>query len=99
MLPPELSIASKAIHLPSGDQEGLPACVPNDVSCLQLPPSLWQIHTSSLPDRLDSNATLLPSGENLGQISLIEESNAGVASPTAAPEASRSNDQMFISRR
>src|SRR5450755_3362565 len=52
---------------PSGDQCGTPvACAPSEVSWTQLDPSLSQAQISRAPERSDSNAIFLPSGEYWG---------------------------------
>src|SRR5262245_55079075 len=58
-------VESKAIRAPSRDQRGEPTeGPPKKVSCTGFKPSLSQIQTSSLPERLEPNAILWPFGEN-----------------------------------
>jgi hypothetical protein len=46
---------------------------PNEMSWTSFEPSASQVHISELPDRLDTKATFLPSGENSGRASTIVE--------------------------
>src|ERR1700751_26056 len=55
------------MRCPSGDQRAVPAVPRNEVSCVQLDPSLWQYQMSECPKRSDSNTTFFPSGEMLGR--------------------------------
>src|ERR1700723_765696 len=64
---------SKAIRSPSGDQRGVPATTPKEVSWRTLDPSTSQTHISRFPLRLDSNAIFLPSGEMLGDSCSADE--------------------------
>src|SRR3974390_1750302 len=58
---------SKATHLPSGDQRGVPVTfIPNDDNWMGLEPSASHTQTSLGPVLLDSNAIFDPSGEMLG---------------------------------
>ena len=60
---------SNAIHLPSGDQLGLPAVNPPALSaviCRTFEPSLAQIQMFDCPERVEANAIRAPSGENTG---------------------------------
>ena len=58
---------SKATHLPSGDQRGVPVSGPLKwVNCAALRPSGSQTQISCVPPRLERKATRLPSGENCG---------------------------------
>jgi hypothetical protein len=55
---------SKAIHLPSGDQFGLPVLPAFiSVSIIGFVPSALQTQISMLPELSDAKAILLPSGE------------------------------------
>ena len=68
--------ASNAIWLPSGDQLGLPALAPSEVSCIGWEPSLWQTQISLAPERAELKAIRLPSGEKAGELSCrVEEMN------------------------
>src|SRR3974377_622748 len=58
---------SKAIHLPSGDQRGVPVtCIPNDDNWMGLEPSASHTQTSVEPVRSDEKGIFDPSGEMLG---------------------------------
>ena len=62
--PPSAS-ESKAIRPPSGDQRGVETCGPRkEVNWTGLEPSLLHTQISVFPERPDTNAILLPSGEN-----------------------------------
>ena len=58
---------------PSGDHRGVPLMAPKRVSCRAFAPSRSHIQISLLPDRSDSKAILLPSGEICGPSSLRED--------------------------
>src|SRR5215510_10952368 len=65
---------SNTICLPSGDQLGDPASGPrNEVRRMGFSPSPPQTHISSLPERLETNAIRLPSGEYRGLASRAVE--------------------------
>src|SRR5262245_4775447 len=70
-------VESKAIRAPSEDQRGAPTPAPPKlVNCTGTEPSLLQIQISELPDRLDTKAIFLPSGEYRGLVSsCVEEIN------------------------
>src|SRR5438477_10906919 len=60
-------LVSNAIFIPSGDQRGVPVSgPPYFVSCTGIRPLLSLTQISLLPDRLERNATRLPSGEYCG---------------------------------
>lgn len=62
---------SKAMYRPSGDQRAVPSCVlPRFVSWTALEPSLSHTQISELPERVDVNTILVPSGEYSGSESL-----------------------------
>jgi hypothetical protein len=62
---------SKAIRSPSGDHRGVVTQgPPNKVNGTAFDPSLLHAQISGWPERLDTKATLLPSGENCGSMSL-----------------------------
>src|SRR5215471_13475057 len=85
---------SKAIHLPSGDQRGVPVTpIPNDDNWMGLEPSASQTQTSLGPVRLDSKAIFDPSGEMLGEICWRDETISLVA---RGGEASKSSRHMFM---
>src|SRR5215470_4087893 len=65
---------SNTTCLPSGDQLGDPASGPrNEVRRIGFSPSLSQTQISSLPERLETNAIRLPSGEKRGLASRAVE--------------------------
>src|SRR6516162_8562645 len=85
---------SKTICRPSGDQRGVPVSTsPKFVSCRVLLPSLSHTHISLVPERLDMNTTLLPSGEITGlDCSRVE--GARIREVSFVP--SRSTLQIFV---
>ena len=106
MADPSGSEPSNVSHLPFGDQAGLPACCPtNRVTCEQSEPLLRQTHTWLLPERVDWNANLAPSGEKAGHTSVLAPGRAAAlgkaetALPFACPASSSANDQMLSSPR
>src|SRR5437588_7039599 len=61
---------SKAIRSPSGDHRGVVTQGPsNEVNWTAFDPSLLHTQISKWPERADTKATLLPSGENCGCMS------------------------------
>src|SRR6516162_3287899 len=85
---------SKAIHLPSGDQRGVPVtCTSNDDSWTGSEPSASETQTSLKPVLLDWNATFEPSGEMLGAICWRDEIKS---LPALGGEATKSSRQIFV---
>src|SRR5512135_1935564 len=56
----------KAIHVPSGDHSTLPTGSSKEVTSRGKPPAAGTVHTCGTPPRLETKATVLPSGEKLG---------------------------------
>src|SRR6516164_4088851 len=81
---------SKAIHLPSADQRGVPVTlIPNDDNWMGLEPSASHTQISWKPVRSDSKAILDPSGEMLGAICCRDETTSLLALGGAACRSSR----------
>ena len=85
-LPPPAS-ESKAIRLPSGDQRGVVTSGPlKEVTWTGLEPSLLHTQISECPERSDTNAILVPSGENCGaESSCVEKMNDRLGNLALAP--------------
>src|ERR1700682_5145869 len=89
---------SKARYCPSGDQRGVPVSAPRkDVSARGCAPELSQTQISSLPDRSDRNAILLPSGEYCALVSCLVEKMSFSGRWTGSPAEGNSMRQIFES--
>src|SRR5215469_2282795 len=85
---------SKAIHLPSGDQRGVPvACLPNDDNWIGLEPSASHTQTSLEPVRSDWKAIFDPSGEMLGAICWRDDT---ISLSALGGDPSKSRRQIFV---
>src|SRR5215469_9793605 len=85
---------SNAIHLPSGDQRGVPVnLIPNDDNWMGLEPSASHTQISLKPVRSDEKAIFDPSGEMLGAICWRDETISLLA---LGGEACRSNRHIFV---
>jgi|SRR6516162_5379274 hypothetical protein len=94
MLPSPPKRESKAIHLPSGDQRGVPVTfIPNDDNWMELEPSASHTHTSVEPVLSDWNAIFDPSGDMLGAICWRLDTTS---LPALGGEASKSSRHMFV---
>ena len=79
--------------LPSGAHRGtLVAEEPSEVNCTAFEPSLSHFQISLMPERYDTNAMFLPSGEYRGLWSCREEEINSIAPP---PVVGRSARQML----
>src|SRR5215469_10523925 len=85
---------SKATHLPSGDQRGVPVtCIPNDDNWMGLEPSASHTQTSLEPVLSDWKAMFAPAGEMLGAICWRDETISLLA---LGGEACRSSRQILV---
>src|SRR5437016_9699625 len=87
----------KAMVCPSGDQRAVPVRgAPMEVNCTAFAPSGSASQISHLPERVDWNATLRPSGENCGFHShWLEEMAEAGGEDAAAPGAVTAIRQIF----
>src|SRR5690348_6667603 len=77
---PPAAVESKAIRPPSGDHRGVVMSGPlKEVNCTAFEPSLSHTQISRLPERVDTKATFVPSGENCGEESSRVEEISGWA--------------------
>src|SRR6516165_2692720 len=74
-------LLSKAILSPPGDHRGVPDEAPKNVSRAGAEPSAFATQISRLPERSDSKATRLPSGEYCGNKSYLVEGRKGIFGP------------------
>src|SRR5215510_4172676 len=95
-----LASDQNTMRCPSGDHLGLRVLGPrNDVTGNPWDPSWLQTQISGHPDLIEEKAILLPSGENLGSISVrVDEMNL-LACFSFAPEPGTSTRQIFSSNR
>src|SRR5215469_5628982 len=85
---------SKATHLPSGDQRGVPVTfIPNDDNWMGLEPSASHTHTSLGPVLSDWKAIFDPLGEMLGAICWRDERTSLSA---VGGDACKSSRQIFV---
>jgi hypothetical protein len=56
-----------AIHVPSGDHSAPPTGSSKEVTIRGKPPAAGTVHTCGRPLRLETKASVLPSGEKLGE--------------------------------
>jgi hypothetical protein len=69
---------------------------PNEVSCTGSEPSASQIQISMAPERVDSKARRLPSGENAGWRWLRLEDTSLSGGPPARVESESGSRQMLV---
>jgi hypothetical protein len=82
----------------SGDHRGLPVTGPlKDVSGTQFAPVRSHVQISKLPERFDSKAILLPSGEKRGAVSSRVDEMSGLERRLGLAETDKSICQMFES--
>src|SRR3974390_1066420 len=92
MLASPPALESKAIHLPSGDQRGVPGRLPKNDNCTGLEPSASHTQTSFGPVLSDSKAIFDPSGEMLGESCCRDETMTLLA---LGVDACKSSRQIF----
>src|SRR5262245_13524115 len=88
----------KTSHCPSGDHPAEPTSGPlKKVIWIGCEPSAFAIHSSSEPDRSDTNEILFPSGEYLAfpSGSVVEMSNSGT--PGGSPGTAILARQILVS--
>src|SRR3974377_1914598 len=87
---------SKAIHLPSGDQPGVPVTfIPNDDNWMGLEPSASHTQTSFGPVLSDSKEIFDPSGEMLGESCCRDETMTLLALGVDACKSRRQKFSFF----
>src|SRR5215472_4057703 len=90
MLASPVARESNAIHLPSGDQRGVPVTpFPNDDNWMALEPSASHTQISLAPVLVDSKAIFDPSGEMLGEVCSRDETMSLLALGGDACKSSR----------
>src|SRR6476661_1036663 len=89
---------SKTIHRPSGDHRGEPdAPRSNEESRLWCWPSVSEIQTPALPDRVEATTILLPSGEHWDDTSALVDAISVLADCLFAMLPDKSACQMLLS--